>query len=252
MQIIDGYTHCGLSKYHPIEQVRAVMSGAGVDCTVLAQHLGEYDNTYIGDIAAGDPQHFAAVGLVDHESVQAVDELEHLASSGHFRGVRYTTDLITAAPHLLHEAARLGLVVVLWAPNGLGRHVTQLDHWLDSHADARLVITHLATPDIAEAPHFKNAKACFQLARHGNVYLQLSGMKMCCPYPHEPLYDLVAQGFEHFGPDRLYWGSNYPVIGDVDDYRADLQLLLEGKLPLPEDAIERVASGNAKRLWFAR
>ena len=250
MQIIDGYTHCGLSKYHPIERVRAVMHEVGVDRAVLAQHLGEYDNSYIGGIAADDPQHFAAVGLVDHESKQAVDDLGYLASTGNFRGVRYTTDLITAAPHLLAEAARLGLIVVLWAPNGLGRYVTLLDDWLDRHADARLVITHLATPNMADAPHFENARACFQLGRHPNVYLQLSGMKMCCPYPHEPLYDLVAQGFEHFGADRMYWGSNYPVVGDVDDYGADLQLLLAGKLPIPEGAIEQIGAQNAAKLWF--
>ncbi len=45
MEIIDGYTPCGLSKYEPIEKVRKVMAGAGVQRAVLAQHLGEYDNT---------------------------------------------------------------------------------------------------------------------------------------------------------------------------------------------------------------
>ena len=45
--IIDSYTHCGISKYLPIEDVSATMDRAGVHRAVLAQHLGEFDNSYI-------------------------------------------------------------------------------------------------------------------------------------------------------------------------------------------------------------
>ena len=31
---------------------------------------------------------------------------------------------------------------------------------------------------------------------------------------------------------------------------ADLMLLLDGKLPVPDDAIEAIAGGNARRFWF--
>jgi predicted TIM-barrel fold metal-dependent hydrolase len=64
------------------------------------------------------------------------------------------------------------------------------------------------------------------------------------------LYPLLASAFSAFGESRLLWGSNYPVVGDVRDYTADLGLLLEGKLPLPEDAIPAIAGRNAAKLWF--
>ena len=66
------------------------------------------------------------------------------------------------------------------------------------------------------------------------------------------LYPLIADSFTHFGPKRMLWGSNYPVVGTKDDYEADLHLLLDGKLPIPPDAIPKIAGENAQRLWFNR
>jgi predicted TIM-barrel fold metal-dependent hydrolase len=77
-------------------------------------------------------------------------------------------------------------------------------------------------------------------------------MKMFCPYPHEPLYPLIAQAIDAFGANRILWGSNYPVVGTVEDYTADLRLLLDDRLPVPGEAIAKIAGENAVRLWFNR
>ena len=55
MEIVDAYTHCGLRKYHPIEKIRHVMNLADVARAVLVQHLGEFDNSYIGNMVKNDP-----------------------------------------------------------------------------------------------------------------------------------------------------------------------------------------------------
>ena len=77
-------------------------------------------------------------------------------------------------------------------------------------------------------------------------------MKMFCPHPHEALYPLIEQAVAAFGPQRILWGSNYPVVGSQEDYTADLRLLLDGGLPVPREAIGQIAGENAKRLWFDR
>jgi predicted TIM-barrel fold metal-dependent hydrolase len=65
-------------------------------------------------------------------------------------------------------------------------------------------------------------------------------MKIFCPYPHTLLYPLLAEASERFGTSRLVWGSNYPVVGDEQDYASDLRLLLDGRLPLPDEAIAAI------------
>ena len=62
--MIDGYSHCGLSKYLPVEDVLAVMRGVGVDRAVLCQYLGEYDDRYLAEVVSKNPTTFAAVCLV--------------------------------------------------------------------------------------------------------------------------------------------------------------------------------------------
>jgi predicted TIM-barrel fold metal-dependent hydrolase len=87
-QLIDGYTHCGLSKYRPVEDVLAAMQSAGVTRAVLCQHLREYDNEYLAHVVASSPATFAAVCLVDPTSPTAAADLQKWHATGRFRGVR--------------------------------------------------------------------------------------------------------------------------------------------------------------------
>jgi L-fuconolactonase len=250
MDLIDGYTHCGLSKYEPVERVEEVMAAAGVSRAVLVQHLGEFDNSYLGRIAGARPDRFAAVCLVDHEPANCIETLRRRVEADSFAGIRLTSEALVARPALAEAAAELGLILVLYAPYSVGPIAQPLERLLDRRPDARLVISHLGHPDPAESPRFARWGDTLRLAAHPGVYLQLSGMKMFCPWPHEPLYPLIEQAVERFGPDRLYWGSNFPVVGGTDDYLHDLSLLLDGRLPIAAEAIPAVAGGNARRLWF--
>ena len=252
IEIVDVYTHCGLSKYEPIEEVRRVMENAGVGRAVLVQHMGEFDNTYIGQIVAEDPDHFTGVCLVDHTAEDCVKMLRQLAESGSFKGVRMTTDACRAAPQLMGAAAQLGLIIVLYAPEGITEFVDPLADFLSEHDSCRVVLTHMGTPDLAQAPQFQASRRAFQLAKYPGVYYQVSGMKMFCPHPHNALYDLIDQAVGQFGPSRLCWGSNFPVVGNTQDYDHDLHLLLDGKLPVPDDAIGCIAGANALELWFTK
>lgn len=250
MEIIDAYTHCGIGKYEPIEVVARTMESAGAKRAVLVQHLGEFDNSYIGGIVGLHREQFAGVCLVDHTTENAVRQLELLANTGRFRGVRFPVQVLLDAPKLFDAAARLGLVLVLYAPVGMASVMEPMRRFLDRNLEAQFVLTHLATPRMEEAPRFAGARTAFQLAKFPNVYWQLSGMKMYCPWPHEPLYPLIADAFNAFGAKRILWGSNFPVVGNACDYQNDLNLLMDGRLPIPPDAIRSIAGGNAAQLWF--
>lgn len=226
------------------------MDAAGVSRAVLVQHLGEFDNSYLGGIAAAEPKRFAAVCLVDHTRSDAPDTLNALADSGQFKGVRLTTEVLHSAPRVAEAAVDAGLTIVLYAPDGIAGAVPALTRFLDLRPNSKVVLTHLGKPNLAEAPGFAEYRAAFRLARYPAVYYQVSGMKMYCPFPHQPLYELLREAAEAFGPQRMVWGSNYPVVGSAEDYRADLSLLVDGKLPIPPAAIPEVAGANALRLWF--
>jgi len=45
MRIVDAFTHCGVSKYNPIEDARRTVQSAGVQRAVLVQHMGGLTTT---------------------------------------------------------------------------------------------------------------------------------------------------------------------------------------------------------------
>lgn len=250
MEIIDSYLHCGLSKYLPVADVEATITAAGVSRAVMVQHLGEYDNSYIGRIVAEQPHRFAGVCLVDHRIEGVRNTLESLLGDGPFRGVRLTSEVLREAPEIFSFTAELEKVIVFFAPEGIADSVDALLRFLGSNPDCRMVVTHLGNPRAEMAPAFEEHVALFRLASFPGVRLQVSGMEMFCPYPREPLYPLISEAVRAFGAERLLWGSNYPVVGGIDEYRAELRLLLDGQLPVPEAAIPAIAGGNSRSLWF--
>jgi L-fuconolactonase len=252
MEIIDAYAHCGLSKYEPIERVREVMAAGGVSRALLVQHLGEFDNAYIGSVVASDPEHFAGVLLVDHTATNFAETLAGWVASRRFQGLRLTADALLTNPDLFAVAVDLGLAIVLYAPQGIRPILPQLERALERAPFTRLVISHLGNPTWIGSKLDEDANAVLDLARFGNAYFQLSGMNMFCAPPHEVLYPLIEQAVATFGTRRILWGSNYPVVGPQQDYIADLRLLLDGGLPVPREAIGQIAGENAKRLWFDR
>lgn len=251
--IIDAYTHCGVNKYLPIENVADTMDQAGVSKAVLAQHLGEFDNSYIQEIVANNPERYAGVCLVDHESSRCQATLEQLAASGTCQGVRWPIAPDIDNLDQVFLTLDLDLIVVAYFPGSMAACVDALDRLVQRHPTGRIVVSHLGNPtedDVDPLNSFRQAGVLDVLTSE-SILVQLSGMEMTTEFPHATLYDLVGTLFETVGPHRMTWGSNYPVVGTAEDYLAELQLLLDGRLPIPTDAIPAVAGGNALALWFS-
>lgn len=249
--IIDAYTHCGMFKYKPIQDVQAVMKKAQVDKAVLVQHLAEYDNSYIGDIVSKRPGHFAGVFQVDSESQQAISDLRQLADSGVFKGIRFTIETLQTRKDLWEAAVDLNLIIVLYAPDGMRYHIEGLNTFLEANPSSKIVITHLGNPDIYESSDLKLYREVLTLSNHNGVYFQISGLKMFCPYPHMAFRPLIEEAFDTFDNSRIVWGSNYPVIGTHDDYTKDIELYIKNIIPIPESCINGFLGDNSNSLWFS-
>jgi L-fuconolactonase len=76
----------------------------------------------------------------------------------------------------------------------------------------KLLLDHLARPDITDGPPYAAAKPLFSLVPYENIYLKVTPR----------IFDQVRQGkatpetffkklTDEFGASRLAWGSNYPA-----------------------------------------
>jgi predicted TIM-barrel fold metal-dependent hydrolase len=95
----------------------------------------------------------------------------------------------------------------------------------------RILLAHSGRPLFGDA-------AFFLARRHPNVYLEISGIPPARLLDHLPRVAEVA--------DKTIWGTDWPSpgvrspAGNVASFRA---------LPLPDEAKEKILSGNARRLF---
>ena len=246
---IDGYAHCGISKFLPLEDVLEVTDKAGVAQCVLCQHLGEYDNTYLATVVSRYPKRFAAACLVDPAGPEAVEELRRWQATGRFRGLRILAETLESNQPLCLEAIRLGMNLVVYSPGGITTALPGLRRLLEQRSDGTIVISHLGDPQM-EGDQLVSGRQLLELASEPSIYVLLSGLSMFCDYPYAPLQDLVSEVIRSFGPQRILWGSNFPVCGDSEAYVRDLQMVLAGSWNLQDDEIEWITRRTAASIWF--
>ena len=104
----------------------------------------------------------------------------------------------------------------------LERHLSQTIKFVDRHPNQVFVVDHIAKPRIKEdilSPWEENLT---ELARRENVYCKVSGMvteadhRLWTPEQLQPYFDVVI---ECFGPSRLMFGSDWPVLTLASSYR---------------------------------
>jgi L-fuconolactonase len=118
----------------------------------------------------------------------------------------------------VREVGRLGLVFDLCATHDQLREVTEL---VEQCPDTRFVLDHCGKPAIHGGGGFEAWSADItRLAAHGNVCCKLSGLlteagEAWCP---EDLFPYAARVVECFGPERVLYGSDWPVLTLAGDY----------------------------------
>lgn len=85
------------------------------------------------------------------------------------------------------------------------------------------------TPPVPDPESRPALQAILASAKRSNIHIKLSGFHYAAPlgweYPHEPSRFIVRALYESFGPERLHWGSDYPVVRWAMTYRQALEVI---------------------------
>jgi predicted TIM-barrel fold metal-dependent hydrolase len=248
-------------REHPVsaEQFAATAIAAGVERAVLVQAFGAYgtDNDYVVDAAAGVPDRFVSVGIVDPEDPDAVATLRALAARPGFSGIRLFA--IGASPPtwlddpatdpLWAAAAELDLrVVVALLPPDLGRLRRRLEHF----PEMPVVLDHCGFPDLSGGPPYAGAAELLALAGFAPLHLKLTShlLETADAEGDDSGQELVELLVRTFGAARLVWGSDYPQTHDRS-YAELVDLGRSGCARLSGADRELVMGANALALWPA-
>ena len=192
---------------------------AQVDGTVLVQSLPSEDDTrFLLALADAHPFVRGVVGWTDLKAPDAVQRIEALARHPRLRGLRpmlqdLPDDDWIADPALapaIDAMCRLGLVFdALVQP----RHLRFLHAFARRFPALAIVIDHAAKPFIArgELQPWRDDMAA--LAALPNVACKLSGLpaESAGEWTDAQVRPFLDVALDAFGPDRLLFGSDWPV-----------------------------------------
>lgn len=190
--------------------------------------------------------------MIDTEDRAAVDQVAYWAGKRVLRGIRLVLQTLETNPEIWEKAAQSGLNILVFEQPAIAPRADSLAAFARGHPDTRLVLSHLGMPDCGKAPDFRADERILALADNGNMFVQISGMHMFGRAPYAGLVPLITRLVECFGPERLLYGSNYPVMETEAVYGEELSLLRAGRLGVPREAANQVSAGTAKSLWFDR
>ncbi|MSP14403.1 MAG: amidohydrolase [Chloroflexi bacterium] len=248
----------------PIELFQEYMAEHGIDRAVLVQpiYAGE-DNSYVANCAAARPERFAAVCVVDPRVPGAPDRLTYWVQQHGCKGLRLRPrnpdEAIlfgNPATYPLWERAReLGIAInLLMKPKNLPA-VTSLAERFASDATSGLpiIIDHMGSPDVQAGVNSAEFQTLLHLKRFPQVYVKVSGYYGYAqqPYPYPDCWDLFRALYDHFGPARLIWGSDFPHILLKTSYRRVLLLQERFYTYLTSQDLNLIMGENAARLYFA-
>lgn len=91
-----------------------------------------------------------------------------------------------------------------------------------------------------------------QMAATDNIYLKLSGMVYATAdwwdYPYPDVIPLIRDAYETFGPQRLCWGSDYPVVTRSMTYRQSIEIIRSHCDFLSKQDLALIMGGNIGRI----
>jgi L-fuconolactonase len=225
----------------------------GVDATVLVQAAPTVAETrFLLDIARTVPFVAGVVGWAPLDAPDAPDVVATLARDPHLRGLRPMIHDLPDVDWMLSPDVARGLCAIEAANltfDALVRppHLPNLRRLLARHPDLRVVIDHAAKPEIAAGRREPWTGDMTALARETRAWVKLSGLvtEDGPEWSIDRLRPYVDHLLETFGPARLIFGSDWPVVSlraGYAEWLATAETLLAG---LHQDARSRVLGLNA-------
>jgi L-fuconolactonase len=210
------------------DDLAPLMGAVGVQRTVLVQAAPTATETqFLLEIAHATPFVAGVVGWADFEAPDAAERVAVLAADTALLGLRPMLQDLADDASILRPALAPALDAI--EAGGLSldalvtpRHLPHLARFLERRPELKVVIDHGAKPDIAAGALANWSDAMRAIARDTGAVCKLSGLvtEAGDGWTTERLKPFVDVLLEAFGPARLMWGSDWPVVDEAGGYAA--------------------------------
>ena len=202
------------------------LAAGRIEGTILVQAAAtEAETMFLLEIAAGTEIVRGVVGWIDFDAADAEARVEAMAARDLLVGLRPMVQDIPDDDWLLRADVsnavrtleRSGLVFDALV---LPHHLPRLLVFLDRHPELPVVVDHGAKPFIAKGVLDPWRADMAAVAARPNTTCKISGLATEAKADWEvaDLRPYVEHLLEIFGPNRLLWGSDWPVVTRAGGY----------------------------------
>ncbi|WP_376985911.1 amidohydrolase family protein [Bosea sp. R86505] len=242
------------------DDLAPLLARHGIDRTILVQAAPtEAETRFLLDTAARTAFVAGVVGWADLEAPDAAARIAALAADPLLVGLR---PMVQDIPDLAFLARpSLGPALAAMVAHGLvfdalirTEHIPAMLALLSREPRLTVVIDHAAKPDLIAGDLATWREGITALATHPGTFCKLSGLvtEAGPDWSLETLQPVVDHLLLTFGPDRLIFGSDWPVVtlrAPYERWFDAAQTLLDGCSAAQRTAI---FGGTAQRVYLAR
>lgn len=233
------------------------LAAHGIGASVVVQAAEtDAETDFLLGLAASTPWIAAVVGWTDLQAPGAAGRIAALAGNPALVGLRPMLQDMADDGYILRPTVQPALEAMRLAGLRLDalvrpRHLPCLVELRQRFPDLPMVVDHGAKPGIAEGALQPWATALRAVAADGVTCCKLSGLvtEAGADWTVERLRPFVDVILSAFGPSRVMWGSDWPVLTLAADYGgwiAATERLLDGLSAAERDA---VLGGTAARFY---
>ena len=236
------------------EMLLDLMKANGVDRTVIIQVIHyRFDNSYLASVLKQYPKEFRGVARVNPEDAAAPEHLSRLVEGQGFRGVRLSPNATPAGdwirgrlmPPLWKRCSDLKVPMTILAPVV---RMPDVGNLADKFSDLTIVIDHMADCPVDRPQELEKLIA---LKRHPKLFVKISHAWSLSkqPYPWLDAQEHVKRLYDAFGPQRLMWGTDWPVSENHTTYDKTLTLVRNDMKFLNAEDKSWILSRTIERVW---
>jgi L-fuconolactonase len=239
------------------DDLRPLIHSAGVDKTIIVQAAATIAETrFMLEIA--DKTDFVAgvVGWVDFEAPDVAAHISDLAGHPKLKGFRPMIQDIEDDDWMLRSDIEPAFGAII--DHGLTfdalvfpRHLNNLKTLLSRFPEMKTVIDHGAKAQIGKDEYEPWASDMAELAQNTAAYCKISGLitEDGPDWSEERLKPYCAHLISTFGPTRLMWGSDWPVVNLVGYYGSWIETTRTLFANLPIHQQDAIFGANAVQFY---
>lgn len=237
-----------------LEDLREVTNEAGVAGTIVVETERTIEETeWMCGVAATSDLIRGVVGWAPLTSPTVFSELETLASLPKIRAMRHPIHDESDDRFILRDDFNRGISAMKeynlrYDILIFEKHLPQTIEFVDRHPNQVFILDHIAKPRIRDRAFSSWRENIQHLAERPNVYCKVSGMVTednWKTWSYESLFPYIETVIEAFTPQRLMFGSDWPVVNLACSYSSWLRNVTIAIGKLSTDERQRILGKTA-------